>query len=1069
MYPRCLISPCLALLSAAGLLGQIPTGIISGTVRDPSGASLPGAAITVKSRANNSIREITADPSGSFHLTNLPPGRYEISVTKEGFRPLRERSVEVQVDRTAALALVMEVGPVSETVDVPSKSAPVDEDTGGTAAEVLSFLELDEMIQDTRTVTDLGYLVSGVSRRASGGLGSGFVIGGARADNTNFVVDGFSDYDPRTGGPQTMPNYDAVEEFRVQTTGSTAEYGRLAGGVMDMVLRSGSNVPHGGAFEYFRSDALAARNFFDTQKSRLLSNQFGASLGGPVTMPHVYHGRDRTFFFASWEAVRQYSGGNRLSEVPTALERTGNFSRTLNANGTPLVLRDPMSGNAPFAGNIVPTARIDPIAASLISYFPLPNNSDPANNYHADAVNHTHWDNVLLKLDEHATENDSLSFRYVTRLTANTNPYTGSPLGDFGSYADTRSTLAGFNYTRIFSAALVNEFRAGLVRTSDHESSLSAGSSINPLLGLPQQGFPSFTILNLAALGDSPSIPLDFTVNNYEVADAVSRTHGSHLFKFGVDVLRTQFFQLLNYNARGSFNFLGRWTNAPLADFLLGLADSTSRQTASSPAYLFSTDYGFFAQDQWAITPRLTLSYGLRWEMLHPPDEKYGRISSFVPEVGKLVIADARTIPNLAQSVAAAGLAGLVTTAAQAGLPHSLVYPNNRNLAPRFGFAWRPTKSEHMVVRGGYGIYYADSLLNPIRNDLTNVYPFTVSQTFNRVAGQPSALTLENPFPDKLVTLPGVTNVNGFELHPQPQYLESYTLSVEQQLDKYTTLEVEFAGSRGTHLERQYDLNQEFRVAALRQPGGVYPRPYAGFGSINFYAFGSNSVYNSGQISLRRRYRNGMFFSASYVYGKSIDDASQVSGNSAGDYPGVQNSRDLAAERGRSDWDTGHSFLAFAAYTLPIRGGALARGWQISATARMYTGQPFTPRVGNTNVDLGDPGRPDRVSKGTLPGPSVKEWFNLAAFPVVPLTAFRFGDAGRNILDGPGNITVSTALLKNLRLRDQLNAQFRCEAINVLNRANFGQPVNFVDATNAGQLVSAEGGRTMQLGLRFRF
>ena len=523
----------------------------------------------------------------------------------------------------------------------------------------------------------------------------------------------------------------------------------------------------------------------------------------------------------------------------------------------------------------------------------------------------------------------SVSFRYLTRINSGENPYTGSDLGSFGSDADTRSTLAGFNYTRVFSPALINEFRAGLVRTSDHESGLYAGVDVNSQLGLPPLGtdprlfgFPRFTILNLAALGDATTIPLNFTVNNYEVADAVSRTHGSHLFKFGADLLRTQFFQLLNNNTRGSFNFLGRWTNVPIADFLLGLADSTSRQTSSSPAYLFSTDIGMFVQDQFAVSSRLTLSYGLRWEILRPPDEKYGRISSFVPEVGKLVIADARTLPDLSQRIAAAGLTGLVTTAAQAGLPHSLVYPNNRNLAPRFGIAFRPTGSEKLVLRGGYGIYYADSLLNPIRNDLTNVYPFTVSQTFNRVTNQPTALTLENPFPDKLATLPGVTNVNGFELHPRPQYLQSYTLSLDRQLDKYTTLEVEFAGSRGTHLERQYDLNQAYRVAALRLPGGAYPRPYAGFGSINFYGFGSNSVYNSGLLTLRRRYRNGMFFSASYVYGKSIDNASQVSGNSTGDYPGVQNSRNLAAERGRSDWDTGHSLLAFAAYTLPFREAA---------------------------------------------------------------------------------------------------------------------------------------------------
>jgi hypothetical protein len=282
-------------------------------------------------------------------------------------------------------------------------------------------------------------------------------------------------------------------------------------------------------------------------------------------------------------------------------------------------------------------------------------------------------------------------------------------------------------------------------------------------------------------------------------------------------------------------------------------------------------------------------------------------------------------------------------------------------------------------------------------------------------------------------------------------------------------LEVEYAGSRGTHLERQYDLNQPFRSAALRLPNGTFPRPFPGFGTINFYAFGSNSVYNAGSITLRRIFRNGFFYGLTYVYGKSIDNASQISGNSAGDYPGAQDSRDLRAERGRSDWDNGHSFLMFGSYVLPLRGGPWVRGWQISTTARLYTGQPFTPRVGNANLNLGEANRPDRLSQGTLPGPSVQDWFNLAAFPVVPAGAFRFGNSGRNILDGPGSATVNAALSKNFRLRDFGNAQVRCEAINVLNRANFGLPVDYVDAKNAGQIVSADAGRTLQFGLRLRF
>jgi hypothetical protein len=232
-------------------------------------------------------------------------------------------------------------------------------------------------------------------------------------------------------------------------------------------------------------------------------------------------------------------------------------------------------------------------------------------------------------------------------------------------------------------------------------------------------------------------------------------------------------------------------------------------------------------------------------------------------------------------------------------------------------------------------------------------------------------------------------------------------------------LELEYAGSRGTHLEQQYDINQPFRTAALQLPNGSFPRPFSGFGSINFYDFGSNSVYNSGSIALRRSWRNGFFYGVSYVFAKSIDDASQAAGSSQGDYPGVQNSRDLAAERGRSDWDTKHSLLLFGYYSLPFRANRWIRGWQVSTTGRFYSGQPFTPRVANANLNLGEADRPDRIANGDLSNPTVQDWFNLSAFPVVARRAYRFGNSGRNIIDGPGSATVNAALLKNFRLPER--------------------------------------------------
>jgi hypothetical protein len=532
--------------------------------------------------------------------------------------------------------------------------------------------------------------------------------------------------------------------------------------------------------------------------------------------------------------------------------------------------------------------------------------------------------------------------------------------------------------------------------------------------------------------------------------------------KIGADLLRAQFFQQLYNNGRGTFNFLGRWTGSPFADFLLGLPDSTSRQSAAVTDYLFSTDIGAFAQDEFMISARLTLSYGVRYEAMRPPYEKYGRMSSFVPGLNQLIVADTAGVPDLAARVAAAGLTGHVAAASDFGLPRSLVFANHLDFAPRFGFAWRPSAGNDTVVRGGYGIYYANPLLDPIRNDLTNIYPFTVSQTFNRVSTQPNALTLSNPYPAALATLPGVTNANGFDARPGSQYVQSYTLTIDRQLGPAMTLEIDYIGSRGTHLGQRYDLNQPFRSATAQL------RPYSGFGSINYYSFGANSVYNGGMLTLRRRYRRGFYFGATYVYSKSIDDASQVAGSSQGDYPGAQNSRNLAAERGRSDWDTGHSATGFLGWTPPLR-PRLLRDWILSTDVRAYTGQPFTPRVSSANLTLGEAGRPDRVAAGKLADPGPLRWFDVSAFVPVPAAAFRFGNSGRNILDGPGALYWNAALSRNLRLGERTSVQFRCEAINLMNHPNFGLPVNYVDAKNAGQILSADGARVVQFGLRLRF
>jgi hypothetical protein len=401
------------------------------------------------------------------------------------------------------------------------------------------------------------------------------------------------------------------------------------------------------------------------------------------------------------------------------------------------------------------------------------------------------------------------------------------------------------------------------------------------------------------------------------------------------------------------------------------------------------------------------------------------------------------------------------------GLPRSLIYTRYRNFAPRFGMAWRPRRSNRMVVRGGYGIFFATSMLDPIRKDLTSNYPLTISQTFSKPSTNPALLTLVNPFPASRAQLEGLTNVDGYELHAPAQSLQSWNLTIKREVGKSAAIEVAFVGAKGTHLGRKYNINQPYRAPELRLPNGDFPKPVPEFNTINYYSFGSNSIYNAGILTVRKRFALGFFYRASYVYSKSIDDASQVSGNSDGGYPRAQDARNTSLERGRSDWDNGHAFTMSFAYELSYRKVRRLRGWQLAGSGRMYTGQPFTPRTSNVDLNLGDANRPDRIAKGRLANRTPERWFGLDAFPVAPRGSYRMGTSGRNILDGPGVVTVNVSLMRKFRIHERDYVQFRCEAFNVSNHPNFRQPNNNVNAINGGVITQADPARVLQFGLKY--
>jgi len=1105
-----------ALLFTGLLCGQSNLATVTGEVTDTSQAAMPGVTITIRNTDTGIARTVQSNAEGYYTITNLAPGPYELTAENEGFRTFKDTGIVLEVNQVLRRDIVMELGQVTESVTVSETVAPIETERGAIMGDVIVYDEIQEIPLEGRDFTDLAMFVPGVIPKAQGGQGSAMNINGARATNTNFYVDGFNNRNARGAAAQVRPNIDALQEFKMETSGFSAEYGRFAGGILNMALRSGTNRYHGTLFYTGRNDVFDARGFFEQDKNALRRHQFGATIGGPII-------RNRTFFLVSYEGYKQLLEHTRLGHTPTEAERNGDFSNSLDYLGKPVYLKDPLkkgkcnakSAKACFPGNIIPPSRFNPVGVNIVSIYPLPNRADIRNNYLVTAPDDDKWNSILGKIDHRFGDSDTMAFRYQMRMVDGSNPFAGSALGKFGTTTDNDRSLAGWDWTHLFSATMILETRAGYSRNKTNTRGIYQGQNIAAKLGLPStvtdpefMDWPRITVRDHFSIGTAASQPVSYAVTDIQAGTKFTWVKSKHTIKAGFDVSRVRFNQPYYNNQRGTFNFRGRWTGAPIGDLLLGLLHSATRTVGIVRNYWRQTSYGWFLSDDFKVTPNLTLNLGVRYEINKPPVDRYDRLANFVPEFGQIVISDDATIPDLAALEEWAGMEGKVTTADAVGLPRSLVWTDYTNVAPRIGFAWRMFGSSKSVLRGGYGIFYGAEILNPLRNQLANNFPFALRQNFPRNTKDPLALTLDDPFPEDRMKLKGVNNATGYQVDAPTAYLQTWNMTIQRELWESTVLELGYVGSKGTHLGRRYNINQPIRNREIYESGGGFPRPIPGLNSVNYFAFGTNSIYNAFQASLRRRSRGGFFYRLNYSYSKSIDEASQFTGSSAGGFPNALDSRNLWLDRGRSDFDVGHVFTAIFNYELPFGRGkryslagvknAVLGGWQLSGTVRAYTGQPFTVRTADTELNLGESLRPNRIRKGTLednafPGQRGVDfpWYDLTAFEEVPcvdpeiaqschesqygFSPFAFGNSGRNILDGPGLATMALGLRKNFRFREQRSLQVRIDVFNVLNHTNFRLPDNYFNRITGGYIDQVGesgrrgGPRVFQLGLRFRF
>jgi hypothetical protein len=1089
-------------------VAQAPTATLVGLVTDTASAAVVGATVEVRDTATNLTRTTHTGPQGDYTVSDLAIGTFDVTISKPGFEELKRTGLELAADQTARLDATLRIGTAVETVAVTADIGLLNTETS-TKGDVITPVEVAEIPLNGRDFNDLAFTVAGVQPAEVGAKGAKYVAGGSRADSSGVYIDGINDESPRDAGSQISPPLDSLQEFKMETSNFTAQYGRLSGSVVNMVTKSGGNRFHGSLFDYIRNDLFDAPPFtFNPPapaKTKLRQNQFGGDLSGPITIPHLYSGQDRTFFSLSLESLRKVGGVNSLSIVPTLLERSGDFSQSIPppanspypTQGTPYYFHHPAVANPSTAncgatggaGCLYPAPYdkipvLDPVAQKLLAYYPVPNIlnvNEGVNNYQIITDSSNISNNGLLKIDQKLGPNDQLSGLFLRDFTSSTNPTAGSALGNFGTTTSVHNTMIAVSETRVFTPNLVNDFRYGRTRTVSAEEANDHGINWATQLGISGTtnvaaflGFPNFKPSGIAALGDNASDPITFIVNDYDGSDLVTWNHGRHTFRIGGDILHVQLFQPTNTDKNGAFTYNGKFTNSgkaatdALADMLAGVPATSLLMTGGIVNHLVQTNYAGFVQDDYKVSQNLTLNLGLRYELQTLPSEENGQLSNFVPSLGQIVYSNASSVSNISALLTQAGLTNYYVPASSVGYPNALIHVNPLRLGPRVGFAMRPFDNDRTVIRGGYGIFYTGIRLSVIRTNLTGQFPFAAQTTYtavnpsSTVAGS-NLISTTNPFPSSGGSLGGILTPNGYDPHAPSANLQSYNLTMEQDLGKGIALEIAYAGSKGTHLAQETDYNQE------RIPNTASSRPFPVFQAITLEQFNGVSHYDSGQVTVRRRFEHGLFFRLNYTYAKSLDSQSGANAAGSNGYFGNQNVLNPYAEYGRSDFDIRQNFSATSVYRTSSR-FYLLRDWQESGNILAYSGQPFTLKISGTQ-DLGVATRPSATCNGSLSGSArnISEWFNPACYAA---PASGFGNVGRNTLSAPDSVVLNLSVGRVFTMPREFGSfEFRMEGFNALNHPSFASPSATIGSTTTAGVISSTTGnqRLVQLSGRYSF
>lgn len=1068
---------------------QTSTGEIHITVVDPSGAVIPNAQVTLFSSAiGNVARHLSTNADGVADAALLPPLTYDVEVSASGFSKLARKGVVLHVAQTIDLRLELKPGALTQTVTVVGET-PMLAESSGTLAQVIESRSMLQLPLNGRNYLELGNLTAGAvpshgsrdqtfSAYGNSGIQNAFLLDGARNENYLRGLD-------NRARDMLRPPLDALAEFNVETANFSAQYGASAGAVVMAVTKSGTNRVQGSTYWFLRNSLLDARDFFAKPGPTplLVRNQMGGSLGGPMV-------KDRAWMFGAYEGTAIRNDQTFTTTVPTPATKQGiflgstpifnPFSTRANPNGSGFI-RDP------FPNNTIPPSMIDPIGQAIVERYPDPNLPGLALNFSRGAPQRQFFHNLVTRSDLQLNNNHKIFGRFsFGHLNLTATPALPTP-----AQTPAQRTIdtwgVGLGYTRTFGPTLVNEFRFNWTRiTLSQDATLPLDQIIEGMLDPTiKSSIPLFTITGFPQIGAPPgevgNDPLTKSSGVWDLSDNLSKVRGRHVLKWGAEfqLIRPRTFAALG--GRGSLGFTGVFTQDPqnrlrtgsaIADLLLGTANTVNTGTVALSEERGRYLGGYF-EDDWSATGRLTLNLGLRYELFYPYVETQNRMGNFVLDQGD-------------------PLFGQLILAGDGRKPRALIALDKNNFAPRIGFAYRVPWRGGLVVRGSYGIFYAQDAGLGVNSRMTNNPPFFGFGGASTISDQlfPSSgfILSSGALPPR----PAPINPKDFVLDPQATsplrsweqryttpYVQQWNLTVAKQLPGQIVWETSYVGSIGIHIWGRTEGNQPV-VNGPSPPNSRRPLAQFTHASVMRFAPWNRSTYEGLSTRLQKRLAYGISFLTSFTWGHSIDLQNPALDVCDGCDVTVQNSYNPGAQRGASDQDVRLRYTFGGAWELPFGAGhrwasrgwasALVGSWELSAIYQAQTGYPFTVHLPFDNANAGTISYPNRICNGSVSQWTLQSYFDTSCFPSPP--QFVFGNSGRNILYGPGRNNLDFAVHRRFRVakREASALEFRFEAFNLFNHPQFGNPGNTLGVPGAAQIGStALPNRQLQAALRFEF